>query len=159
MGAIPVLNDLVGGVTVTIEDDFSALDDTLIQGETITLTGEHALNYVRARSAMADDTNLARMGRQREYMMALIDLIQAKVQADPTFMLEAYSAVADYLVTDCAVDELSNYGAQLSGYALTGILTTEGEAILGDVYMEFYVDEAALQQQVVDLFYVPMDDE
>jgi LCP family protein required for cell wall assembly len=159
MGAIPILNDLVGGVTVTIEDDFSAVDDTLIQGETVTLTGEHALSYVRARYAMEDDTNLARMSRQREYMMALVEQMQAKVQADPTFMLEAYAAVADYLVTDCAVDELSNYGAQLSDYGLSDILTTEGEAILGDVYMEFYVDEAALQQQVVDLFYVPVDDE
>jgi LCP family protein required for cell wall assembly len=159
MGAIPVLNDLVGGVTVTIEDDFSAVDDTLIQGETITLTGEHALNYVRARSSMADDTNLARMGRQRAYIMALVQQIQAKVQADPTFMLKAYAAVADYLVTDCDLDELSDYGTQLSGYALSDILTTEGEAVLGDVYMEFYVDEAALQQQVVDLFYVPVDSE
>jgi LCP family protein required for cell wall assembly len=159
MGAIPVLNDLVGGVTVTIEDDFSAMDDTLIQGETVTLTGEHALNYVRARYVMEDDTNLTRMRRQREYMTALVEQMQAKVQADPSFMLEVYGAVADYLVTDCAVDELSDYGAQLSDYTLSDILTLDGEAVLGEVYMEFYVDEAALQQQVVDLFYIPVDGE
>jgi anionic cell wall polymer biosynthesis LytR-Cps2A-Psr (LCP) family protein len=135
------------------------VDNTLIQGETITLTGEHALNYVRARSSMEDDTNLARMGRQREYMMSLIQQIQATVQDDPTFMLTAFAAVAEYLVTDCNLDELSDYGTQLSGYTLTDILTTEGEAVLGDVYMEYYVDEDALQQQVVDLFYVPVDGE
>ena len=39
MGAIPVLNDAVGGVTVTVEDDFTGVDDTLIQGNTVHLTG------------------------------------------------------------------------------------------------------------------------
>jgi anionic cell wall polymer biosynthesis LytR-Cps2A-Psr (LCP) family protein len=108
---------------------------------------------------MEDDTNLARMGRQREYMMSLIQQIQATVQDDPSFMLKAFASVAEYLVTDCDLDELSDYGTQLSGYTLTDILTTEGEAVLGDVYMEYYVDEDALQQQVVDLFYVPVDGE
>ncbi|MGM9614334.1 MAG: hypothetical protein ACI3W7_02225, partial [Oscillospiraceae bacterium] len=70
-----------------------------------------------------------------------------------------YAAVADYLVTDCSVDELSGYGEQLSGYTLSDIVAPEGEAVLGDTYMEFYVDEAALQQLVIDWFYVPMDEE
>ena len=46
MDAVPILNDLLGGVEVTVLDDFSGIDDTLIKGETVTLHGDHALTYV-----------------------------------------------------------------------------------------------------------------
>lgn len=42
VGAVSVVNDMVGGVTVTIEDDFSEVDPTLKMGETVTLMGEQA---------------------------------------------------------------------------------------------------------------------
>ncbi|MCD7749385.1 MAG: LCP family protein [Oscillospiraceae bacterium] len=160
MDAVAVLNDLVGGVTVTIEDDFTGVDDTLVQGETVTLMGEHALYYVRARSSMTDDsTNLARMERQKTYMTALSAALKEAVAEDSAFLLEAYTAVADYLVTDCDINALSDYGSQLTEYTLSEIISPEGEAVLGDVYMEYYVDEAALQQLVIDLFYIPVDEE
>ena len=43
MSAIPQINDLVGGVPVTVLDDFSGIDDSLVKGEEITLMGEQAL--------------------------------------------------------------------------------------------------------------------
>jgi hypothetical protein len=108
--------------------------------------------------AMQDDSsNLARMRRQRTYMTALTEAIRAKVKEDSSFALEMYSTLADYLVTDCAVDQLADYSSQLVDYTLTEIITPDGEAIKGEKYMEFYVDENALQQLVVDLFYVPVD--
>ena len=63
MGAIPYLNDLIGGVEVTVLDDFSGIDDSLVEGETITLKGEQALHYVRNRAELEDSTNLNRMKR------------------------------------------------------------------------------------------------
>jgi LCP family protein required for cell wall assembly len=159
MGGITILNDMVGGVTVTIEDDFTGVDDTMVQGETVTLMGEHAENYVRARYSMTDDaTNIARLRRQRTYMSALTEALRASVKADSLFALELYSALADYIVTDCAVDALADYSAQLVDYTLSDIVTPEGEAVKGETFMEFYVDEDALQQLVIDLFYVPADE-
>lgn len=49
MGAIGTINHLAGGVTVTIEDDFSKVDKTMKMGETITLTDEQAVHYVHDR--------------------------------------------------------------------------------------------------------------
>ena len=37
MSAIQSVNDMVGGVTVTVEDDFTGVDDTLKKGETVIL--------------------------------------------------------------------------------------------------------------------------
>ena len=157
MDSIAILNDMVGGVEVTIEDDFTGVDDTLVQGETVTLLGEHAEKYVRARYTMLDDaTNLARMRRQRIYLFALLDKMRAAADKDSDFALKAYDAVGEYMVTDCTVNQLLDYVEKLSGDTLTEMIAPEGENIMGEKYMEFYVDEDALQQLVIDTFYEPV---
>jgi hypothetical protein len=54
-----------------------------------------------------------------------------------------------------SVFDLSDFADSMAEYADQGIQETEGEAVLGDEYMEFYVDEDALYQQVISLFYQP----
>ena len=157
MGGITALNDAVGGVTVTIEDDFSGVDDTLVKGETVTLMGEHAVNFVRARYSLKDDTNVSRMRRQATYMTALVSKLREKLAEDDAFILGLYNAVADYLVTDCDINELGEISEGLSTYGLGGIVTPEGETVHGEL-TEFYPDEAALQQLIADLFYVPVEE-
>lgn len=157
MDVIPILNDLVGGVTVTVEDSFAGIDDSLVLGSTVTLFGSQAETFVRARRSMPDDaSNIARMRRQRTYMTALVQQLKNAASEDDAFVLDAYNAIADYLVTDCSVDALYDYASLLSGYTLEEIITPEGESIQGEIYKEFYVDEQALQQLVVDLFYLPV---
>ena len=65
MDAIEVLNHLVGGVTVTIEDDFSKEDPTLTMGETVTLTTNRrcitsAGGWMSATEAMRDGCGVSR---------------------------------------------------------------------------------------------------
>jgi anionic cell wall polymer biosynthesis LytR-Cps2A-Psr (LCP) family protein len=154
MNAIPILNDLVGGVTVRIEDDFSGIDDSLVKGETVTLTSENVEHYVRSRMRMSDDpTNRARMRRQRTYMTALFSALSAAMRRDSAFALDAYAAVADSLVTDCSVDGLTDYMQRLSDYTLSGVVTPEGETVLGEKHEELYLDEAELQRLVIETFY------
>ena len=158
MDAIPVLNDLVGGVTVTVEDDFTGVDDTLVKGETVTLTAENVEHFVRTRKGMSEDSsNLARMRRQRTYMQALFSAMSAAMKKDSAFVLDAYGALEKSMVTDCTVDELTAYVDRFDGYPLTRIVTPEGESRKGEKYMEHYVDEAALQKLVLDIFYIPAE--
>lgn len=44
MDGVAILNDLVGGVEVEVMDDFSSIDSTLVQGETVTLMGNQCTN-------------------------------------------------------------------------------------------------------------------
>lgn len=157
MDGIPILNDLAGGVTVTVEDDFSAVDPSLVLGETVTLTGENAANFVRSRMNMDDPANIARMRRQREYITALLDAMRGAAEKDPGFVLEAYAAVADALVTDCTLDELADYAERFSGYELSEIVTPAGETVKGEPFMEFCVDETALRDLVLGIFYEPAE--
>ena len=68
MDGVGKINNLVGGVTVTMLEDFSELDPAMKKGETVTLKGEQALLYVRTRQGIGDQSNLSRMERQRQYL-------------------------------------------------------------------------------------------
>lgn len=157
MDGVALLNDLVGGVTVEVLDDFSGIDDSLVQGETVTLKGQQALTYVRSRGGLEDSSNLRRMERQRQYLAALQQQLKAAVQQEDGFTLDALLQLNEYLVSDCTVDQLSDLGDSLATYQVGDILTTPGDAREGEEFMEFTVDEAALQQLVMDVFYEPVE--
>lgn len=158
MDGVALLNDLVGGVTVEVLDDFSDIDDSLVQGETVTLQGQQALTYVRSRGGMEDSSNLHRMERQRQYLSALQQQLKAAAQQEDGFTLDALLQLNDYMVSDCTVDQLSDLGNSLAAYQVSDILTTPGDAQEGEEFMEFTVDEAALQQLVMDVFYEPVEE-
>ena len=62
------------------------------------------------------------------------------------------------MVSDCTVDQLSELGNSLAAYQVSDILTTPGDAREGEEFMEFTVDEDALQQLVLDVFYEPVEE-
>ena len=157
MDAVPVVNDLVGGVSVYIEDDFSHVDSTLVQGTTVKLKGNQALAFVRARGSMKDKTNINRMARQRVYMNGLYESLVNKIRKDKQFPLNFATTLADYSVSDMLVQEMSSLAERVSGYRFDGIRSIEGEARVGERFMEFYVDEEALLSLVVECFYTPIE--
>ena len=61
MDAVSILNDSIGGVTLQLMDDFTELDESFVKDAVVTLKGEQALTYVRARSSLEDSSNLHRM--------------------------------------------------------------------------------------------------
>ena len=153
MDAIPILNDMVGGVTVTVEDDLTAMDATLVQGRTVTLYGEQAMHFVHARRGVGDGSNVARMRRHRAYLHGFEQQLRARTAENPQFVLELYAALSDNLITDISSGTLSRIAQQCQGYENSGTLTLEGESRLGEKLMEFYPDENALRGLVLDLFY------
>lgn len=108
MDAVPELNDLVGGVTVKLLDDFTKYYPEMTEGSELTLNGEEALAYVRYRMDIGDSTNINRMERQRQYMLALKDKFAEKVNSDDNFMLNTIGILSDYMVSDCTADQLSS---------------------------------------------------
>ena len=157
MDAVQIANDMAGGVTVTVTDDFSGVDDTLKQGEQVRLLGQHALNYVRARGGVADGTNINRMERQRQYISALYDTISQRSASDENFLVQLMLKIKDYIVSDCSATKLSDVMNQIIEYEVSDIQIIEGRTETGEKYMEFYPDENLLQKQLVTLFYEPSE--
>ncbi|MGN0549553.1 MAG: LCP family protein [Acutalibacteraceae bacterium] len=153
MDAVPVLNDLLGGVEVTVLDDFTGIDDTLKKGETVTLHGEHALTYVRTRYGLEDSSNSTRMVRQKQYLNAIYDKAMLRIEEDDEFVVEASVKLADYIVSDRSVNQLQELAKKLSQYELTEIDSIEGDSAVKDGLMEFYPDADSVNEIVFDLFY------
>ena len=153
LDAIGVLNDAVGGVTVTIEDDFSENDPTLIMGETITLNAEQAEHYVRSRMDVADGTNLNRMKRQMNYISTWAKQASNKMAQNTSFAATLTEQLGTSIVTDLSIQQISDLAQVFEEYALTGTYQLEGEAVLGEEYMEYYLDEDELQKTILQLFY------
>ena len=156
MDAIPVLNDLVGGVTVHVDDDLTAADPILVQGTDVTLHGDQALHFVRARMSVADGTNLSRMNRQRVFLDALYTQMRTRLQNDSRFALSMANRLAEYSTSDLIPEELSELAERLKDEEFRGIQTTMGEAVQGEKYLEFYPDEEKLKTEVLSLFFEPV---
>lgn len=150
MGGVGVLVDLVGGVPITVTSDLSAADPTLVEGQTVTLNGEQALAYVHTRQNVDDQTNLARMDRQRQFLRAFEEKVR---RLDPSFVVTAYQAASDYIITDLSSGQAVNIAARLQQYTQLPVLTIDGENTVEDGYWAYYLDEDSLQQTILQLFY------
>lgn len=155
MGGIAALNDAIGGVTVTVTSDFTAVDPTLVEGETITLSGQQAFEFVRTRWYVDDQTNLARMERQRIYLEALKLKVQTLSEED---MLRAYDVVSDYVVTNMASQDLLELAEKMKDYQEDPELTIEGINEQQGEFIAYILDKESLKQSILELFYQREED-
>ena len=153
MGAVRRINDAVGGITLPLLADFSHVDAAYTEGAEVTLLGDFALTYIRARGEMEDSTNLARMKRQKQYMEQLLTVYLESISAQDALHAEIAADTAPYLHTDLTVHQITRLGERISAYAFSGAEPIAGEAVLGEEFIEYYVDEQALQELVLALFY------
>lgn len=153
MEAVGKINDAVGGVTLTLMDDFSDIDPSMQAGQEVTLEGDQALTYVRSRAGLEDSSNLHRMERQQQYMSAFYAEFEERSREDENFLAKTLLEVSDDFVSDCTINQLSTLGKLLESCTMDPIRTIEGEAVLGEEFIEFYVDADSLQDTIFALFY------
>lgn len=154
MDSIPTINKKVGGVEVTIEDDFSRTDSGLVQGETVTLTDEQAQIFVQGRKNVADGSNQNRVERQNTYLSALQSKMIKLCSDDPSFSLEFFNSLEDYMVTSFTPKQFSRLTNTMINYEDKGRLEPEGESVVGRFnYNEFTIDQENLTDLVIELFY------
>lgn len=154
---ISILNDLVGGVTVTIETDgLEAADPSFTLGNTVTLQGKQAERFVRYRDTAQDNTALTRMDRQRQYMKAFEEtLLQASGQ-NSGLVAQMFDAIEPYMITNMqkgtylrmAMDVLNSQQLADGDFYLL-----PGEAVLTNLYDEYHPNHEAIAEMVLELFY------
>ena len=154
---INLFNDVVGGVTVPIDDDFSAYDPTMVQGTTMRLKGQQAELYVRRRYEIGEGTNESRMRRHKAYMNAAIDLVRSRLKENASFantMLDAVDSVSN---TNMTRGRLINEMNRAYSFDIQPVETLAGEYILGnDGFVEFHADEGSIISWIIDVFYSPV---
>ena len=167
MEEIGTLNHLVGGVEVTLEEDFSKADPAMKKGATLTLNDQQAITFIRSRMSMADDTNVNRMKRHRQYLNGLITQLRKEMETNPNCINEIFDELeeSDSVDTDLSNRDLSRLVNDMYKSESQGILTIEGETregtILGDgeVHEEFYPDQESVIKVMCQLMNLTKDEE
>ena len=155
MQSIATLNDAVGGVEVTIPEDMTKFKAGWTEGAKVQLYGEDALLFVQRRDITHAQTNLGRVERQKQYLTKYVEQLKKKIKSDVTFPVTLLGQIQKHLVTSLSVEEITYLADTLMGYefSMGNIINIPGETKMGEKHEEFYVDDSALKELIIDVFY------
>lgn len=154
--SITSINDLVGGVTVTVpNDDIVSMHPELKKGTVVTLDDSNVYDFLHYRDTAVDFSNEGRIERQQTYVTAYVDLLKNRLNSESDQIWQEINQMDDYLQTSITKNKYLSLANLLEKVSFTDAdyYRPKGEDSLGELHDEFYVDEEALQQLVVDLFY------
>lgn len=153
MDGISVITDFVGGIQLTIPDDSLAdVNPEYKKGAVVDITGETAEQFVRYRDIDKTQSALVRQERQKTFLQALVQKAQEKAGEDAGFVTGLYGSVKSYTVTNMGNDIF----AKLLAASQNGITDTEtvpGEGTHGENFDEYHIDEDALSDLIISMFY------
>lgn len=163
LDGIAPINDAIGGVTVESLYTFNNLG--IKKGDTIHLTGDLTETYVRRRDMNSIDASLNRTDRQIQYIKAFAAQALPAVINDFSTISRLYNTASSYSSTNM---DLSNVTYLATVLLSKGVNSFDTETLKGDmkyskktnnetVYAEFYVDEDAVLETVLDTFYTQID--
>lgn len=155
MSAIPTINDAVGGVDVTVLEDLTGADSTLQKGAEVHLMGKSAFWYVKYRNTREFGSADRRLERQKQYLNAFIRKAKQAAGKDISVVLNLYEAVSEQMVTDITIDEIAYLAPIAADYRFdsNNFYMLKGETVMGERFEEFYVDEDALYELILEIFY------
>jgi LCP family protein required for cell wall assembly len=153
---LAMLNDAVGGVTVTIPTEgMETTDPAFIKGTQVTLQGEQAERFIRFRDTSEDNSALYRMDQHEEYILQFFQALKKKSREDSQIVTHLFDLIQDYMVTDMNKADYLKIGADALTGGLTSadILTLPGNGRAGGQFDEFYVDYNNAIPLILKLFY------
>ncbi len=159
--AIADLNDAVGGVTVTMTDN-SFYDINHVQhfkGETLTLYGDNARKYVQQREVSQLESTTDRMGRQINYLEAFTSKSIAMTKQDLSTPIDLYNIVSNRSESNLTASTITAFASCIvtNGVSNVEFQKVPGELTSNGTYAEYVVDEAALYELILDIYYTPVE--
>ena len=103
---ISTIADVLGGVEITVPEDYTSIDSSFVKGETIVLKGDKAERYVRYRDITEFGSNKGRMERQNQFLRALVSLLKRKVAENSAYVDTLITAGKPFMTTDMTVDQI-----------------------------------------------------
>lgn len=156
LSAIKILNDDIGGVTLTPEYTFGSFTT----GQPITLKGDLTEEFVRTRDISLLDDNLRRMACQRQYINAFAGQIIPAIRNDFSIPMRLYQDSSKYTVTNIDISMLTYLTSTLalkhSGMELVTI-SGQYKDNPNDLFAEFELEQDKFFETILDLFYFKLD--
>lgn len=154
MGGVPVINDAIGGVEVEVLQDLQdqGRKVDLKKGQKVTLSGNEAYIYLRRRDISQFDSASDRLKRQEQYILQFFSQAKQKAMSNPKIANDLNEAMESYMVTNMSVMDILT---EVSGYEFTPdrMYTVAGKTVMGEEFEEYHIDDEALYQMIIDVFY------
>jgi anionic cell wall polymer biosynthesis LytR-Cps2A-Psr (LCP) family protein len=152
ISAVSKVNDMLGGVTITIPEDYTMIDPAFVKGDTITLTGEQAEKYVRYRDQSTLGSNDERMQRQVQYIPALLEAFRSKLGDSQGSLEDFLAEISPYMVTNLDIYTMEDMFRQ--EWKIGETVYVPGKTTMGEQYEEFHVDEKELKKILIEIYYL-----
>ena len=162
MGGVIAVNDAIGGVTVqslhtfTTDGNDYGTNETFIEGETYTLMGTSAYNYIHYRDVHRMNTSSERLARQKQYLNSFFNSAWSTIAHNPTKIIDIYNTAMDYIITDLSTSEMVTLVSEAAGCSFDGIYTLEGKVRDGQQSGEsehFDLDQDKLKEYLITNYY------
>ncbi len=154
VSAVGTVNDMIGGVTVTLNDDMTIGKKKYKAGDKVTLKGDNASAFLQARIGVGDDSNAQRIGRQQQYLSAFVQKAKSTMKGDFSLVGKIFDKVMQKSCTDLKASE-AVYLASVASELEIKFVSIAGRTVLGEENADlFYPDTDALYQSIIDVFYI-----
>ena len=156
LDAIKILNDDIGGVTLTPEYTFGHF----VKGQQVTIKGDMAEEFVRHRDTSLLDDNLRRMDCQRLYINSFASQIVPAIKKDFKIPLKLYQHSSEQTLTNITPSILTYLASSLAtNYSGLNMTTVSGtyKDVPSDAAAQFNVKKKKLFETVLDFYYTRID--
>lgn len=154
---LPWLNNLVGGITVTVPNsDLEEQYPELVEGAEVTIDNDMVTDFLQYRNTEETFSNEGRMERQKSYVSAYINELQAMTDNQLTDVWDKFSDAEDNLQTSITKNQYLDLVKTMKNLSFSedNYLQIEGTDQEGELHDEFYPDIEALQKKILELFYL-----
>ena len=148
LSGLSTIIDELGGLTITMPEDYTDIDFRFEQGATVTLTGAEAEKFIRVRDADEFGSNNVRMTRQFELVKELFSELGSKGGA--SYIEEVLEKADAYVESDLDAETIQKFATYTF---LPEPIYLPGEDVQGEFHDEFYVNDPELQQLLLSLLY------
>ncbi len=153
MDGIPVMTEAAGNVQVVIPDNsLEEVNPEFTEGAEVTLTKDNVEQFVRYRNTGREQSALVRQDRQKIFIEAYMKKAQEQYAKDASFVTGLYESMKPYMVTNIGNDLFVKFlsAAQEGKFS---VHTLPGKGAQGEYFDEYRVDEEALQEMIISVFY------
>ena len=154
--SLPYLNELVGGVTLQVPNgDLEEVYPEYYEGAVVTLSDDMLEPFLRYRDTEQDFSNQGRLERQQVYIENYVQQFLETAEKNPRDLWDRIDRMDPYLQTSITKNkylDMVNLLDQVT-FSPDDYLVAEGERAVGELHDEFYIDEEAMKELVLRLFY------
>ena len=153
MDGIPIMTEAVGNIQVVIPDNsLEEVNPEFTEGAEVTLTKDNVEQFVRYRNIGREQSALVRQDRQKIFIEAYMKKAQEQYAKDASFVTGLYESMKPYMVTNIGNDLFVKL-LSVAQEGKSSVHTLPGKGAQGEYFDEYRVDEEALQEMIISVFY------